>query len=67
MREQPQQREWKTIDQKSSVNDGVHQSSALSPLLLAFVMDKVTKNVREGIVREFLYANGLVPVLLGES
>ena len=30
-------------------------------------MDKVTKNVQEGIVREFFYANDLVLVLLGES
>jgi hypothetical protein len=47
------------------VKVGVHQGSVLSPLLFAVVMDEVTKDVREGVVKEFLYADDLV--LLGDS
>ena len=34
--------------------------SGLSPLLFAIVMDEVTKDVREGVVKELLYADDLV-------
>ena len=47
------------------VKVGVHQGSVLSPLLFAVVMDEVTKDVREGVVKEILYADDLV--LLGDS
>ena len=36
----------KSFDEKV----GVHQGSILSPLLLALVMDEVTKDIREGVV-----------------
>ena len=47
------------------VKVGVHQGSVLSPLLFAVVMDEVTKEVRDGIVKEILYADDLV--LLGDG
>ena len=34
------------------VKVGVHQGSILSPLLFALVMDEVTKDIREGVVKE---------------
>ena len=40
----------------------VHQGSILSPLLFALVMDEVTENIREGVVKEMLYADDLVLV-----
>ena len=42
------------------VKVGVHQDSVLSPFLLVIVMDKITKNVREGCEKELLYADDLV-------
>ena len=47
-----------------SVKVGVHQGSALSPLLFIMVMD-VLADVRDGSLMELLYAHGLV--LCGES
>ena len=44
---------------------GVHQRSALRPLLFIMVMDVLTENVRDGSLRELLYADNLV--LHGES
>ena len=44
---------------------GVHQGSALRPLQFAVVMDKETKDIREGVVKELLYADDLA--LLGDS
>ena len=53
-------------DSKTKVNDesefseefyvaiGVHQGSVLSPLLFAFVVDVVTENAREGLMKEVL-------------
>ena len=41
---------------------GVHPGSILSLLLLALVMDEVTKDIREGVVQEMLYADDLVLV-----
>ena len=41
---------------------GVHQGSILSPLLFALVMDEVTKDIREGVVKEMLYADDIVLV-----
>ena len=47
------------------VKVGVHQGSILSPLLFALVMDDVTKDIRDGVVREILYADDLV--LVGDN
>ena len=44
---------------------GVHQGLVLSPFLFAIGMDKITKNVREGGVKELLCADDVV--LLGDS
>ena len=41
---------------------GVHQGSILSPLLFVLVMDEVTKDIREGVVKEMLYADDIVLV-----
>ena len=48
-----------------SVKVGVHQGSALSPLLFTMVMDVLTEDVTDGSVMELLYADDLV--LCGES
>ena len=48
-----------------SVKVGVHQVSALSPLLFIMVMDVLTEDVRDGSLMELLYADDLV--LCGES
>ena len=42
------------------VGVGVHQGSVLSPLLFAVVMDVVTREAREGLPWELLYADDLV-------
>ena len=41
---------------------GVHQGSVLSPLTFAIVIDVVSENAREGLMREMLYADDLVLV-----
>ena len=48
-----------------SVKVGVHQGSALSPLLFIMVLDVLTEDVRDGSLMELLYADDLV--LCGES
>ena len=42
------------------VKVGVHQGLILSPLLFALVMGEVTKDIREGVVKEMLYADDIV-------
>ena len=39
---------------------GMHQGSVLLPLVFAIVVDMVTKNVRNGLLSEMLYADDLV-------
>ena len=39
---------------------GVHQGSVCLPLLFAIVVDVVTQNAGEGLMKESLYANDLV-------
>ena len=43
-----------------SVKVGVHQGSALSPILFIMVMDVLTEDVRDGSLMELLYANDFV-------
>ena len=43
-----------------SVKIGVHQGSALNPLLFIMVMDVLTEDVRYGSLMELLYAEDLV-------
>ena len=47
------------------VKVGLHQGSVLSPLLFVIVMDVVTREVREGLPWELLYADDIV--LMAES
>src|SRR5260221_4320121 len=47
------------------VKVGLHQGSVLSPLLFVIVMDMVSKELREGLPWELLYADALV--LMAES
>ena len=39
---------------------GVHQWSALSPLLFIMVMDALMEDVRDGSLMEFLYADDFI-------
>ena len=55
----------KKLKKKAKVKVGVHQGSILSPLLFALVMDEVTKDIREGVVKKMLYADDLV--LVGDN
>ena len=47
------------------VKVGVHQGSVLSPLLFIIVMEALSRNVKEGLPYELLYADDLV--LIAES
>ena len=42
------------------VKVGVHQGSAIVPLLFAIVVDKIMESVRNGLMSEMLYAEDLV-------
>ena len=48
------------LSEEFEVKVGVHQGSALSPLLFAIVVDAVTESVRSGSMSEMLYADDLV-------
>ena len=48
------------LSEQFCVKVGVYQGSLLSPLLFAIVVDVITENVREGLMKEILYADGLV-------
>ena len=43
-----------------SVKVGVHQGSALSPLLFAIVIDELTENARKGWTKQILCADDLI-------
>ena len=43
-----------------SVAVSVHQGCVLSPLLFVIVVDVVTENAREGLMKKLLYADDLV-------
>ena len=48
------------LSEESGVRLGVHQGSVISPLIFAIVVDAVTKQAREGLLNEILYADNLV-------
>ena len=50
---------------RKNLNFGLHQGSVLSLLLFAVVLDEITKDLREGNLKEFLNADNLE--LLGDS
>ena len=54
-----------TRSQPFDAKVGVHQGSILSPVLFALVMDEVTKEIKEGVLYEMLYAGDLL--LLGDN
>ena len=45
---------------QKKVNVGVHHGSVLSPLLVAIVIDALSNEIKEGTLREILYADDLV-------
>ena len=48
------------LSEEFEINVGVHQGSALSPLLFVIVMEEATKECRKGGPWELLYADDLV-------
>ena len=48
------------LSEEFEVKVGVHQVSALSPLLFAIVVDVITESVRNGLMSEMLYTDDLV-------
>ena len=48
------------LSEESEVKVGMHQGSVLSPFLFALVVNVVTEIVKEGALRELLYAGDLV-------
>ena len=44
-----------TRSEPFDIKVGVHQGSILSPLLFALVMDEVTEDIREGVVKKMLF------------
>ena len=53
------------LSEEFEVNVGVHEGSALSPLLFAIVMDVVMNVIKEGVLQEILYTDDIV--LIAES
>ena len=47
------------FSEELEVNVSVHQGSALSPLLLAIVIDVVMSEIKEGTLQEILYVDEL--------
>ena len=45
---------------------GIHQGSALSPLLFAIVVNVVTENAREGLMKEVLYNQWILIILYNQ-
>ena len=48
------------LSKEFEVKVGVHQGSALSPLLFVIVVDMIAESVRNGFMSEMLYADDLV-------
>ena len=48
------------LSEKFPIKVGVHQGSALSPLLFKLVMEEASKSIRKGDPWELLYADDLV-------
>ena len=48
------------FSEECEVNVGVHQVSALSPLLFAIAVDIVTNEIKEGTLQKILYADDIV-------
>ena len=48
------------FSEELEVNFVVHQGSALSPLLFAFVVDVVANGIKDGMLQEILYADNIV-------
>ena len=49
------------------VNVGVHQGSVLSPLLFTIVLEVLSKNLRDGLPWELLYADDLALIAKSEA
>ena len=60
MRVQRQRFKLDLNSQEFFVVIGVHQKSVLSPLLFAIVVNVVTENARERLMKEVLHADNLV-------
>ena len=48
------------LSEEFKVKVGVHQESALSPLLFAIVVDVIMESVRNGLMLEMFYADDLI-------
>ena len=54
------------VSKDFNIGVGVHQGSILSPLLFIVVMDEVTKEVRNEVMWELVYAGDLVQTAKSE-
>ena len=48
------------LSEEFEINVGVNQGSALSPLLLAIVIDVVMSRIKEGTLQEIVYSDDIV-------